>query len=179
MKKSNKQAFTLIELLVVVLIIGILAAVALPQYQVAVWKSRYANLKSLAASLAQAEEVYYLANGGYTPNLDALSIELPGITSSSISDNKSGQYTMDKALCELYFDEEDKRAYVECFILKGGGRFLSYSIAFAHDANYAGQRKCGALQSKDLGSVQQHVCKSETNKAIPDQEFSTGYGWIY
>ncbi len=55
---KNKQAFTLIELLVVVLIIGILAAVALPQYKMAVWKSRFATYRALADSLVSSARAY-------------------------------------------------------------------------------------------------------------------------
>ena len=59
----NKKAFTLIELLVVVLIIGILAAIALPKYELAVEKSRLAEALTMASSLQKAIDVYVLENG--------------------------------------------------------------------------------------------------------------------
>ena len=71
---KNKQAFTLIELLVVVLIIGILAAVALPQYEQAVLKSRAMQVVPYLKAVKNAEEVYYLANGEYTNDMDNLAV---------------------------------------------------------------------------------------------------------
>lgn len=73
----KKYGFTLIELLVVVLIIGILASVALPQYQKAVRRSQFAEILSVSRAVWQAQQIFKLANGNFAPDFDALGMELP------------------------------------------------------------------------------------------------------
>lgn len=84
-KNDSKKGFTLIELLVVVLIIGILASVALPQYQKAVAKARLAQLDTAIDTAKKNVELYLLDNGWpnggnvfLTGILSEATIDMPG-----------------------------------------------------------------------------------------------------
>ncbi len=75
----NKKGFTLLELLVVVLIIGILAGIALPQYKKALLKSRATEAINTLKAIQDAQQRYFLSNGAYvhhTTDLTPLDIEI-------------------------------------------------------------------------------------------------------
>ena len=103
----KNRAFTLIELLVVVLIIGILSAVALPQYNKAVLRSRFSEVEVKLSTMYQAIQRYHLANSTYNAtgglmvvfnNVVGIDVEIPtgqcvsGSTCSYKYGNHYGMY---------------------------------------------------------------------------------------
>jgi prepilin-type N-terminal cleavage/methylation domain-containing protein len=75
--RSDSRGFTLMELLVVVLIIGILAAIAIPQYFRVVEKGRVAEATNCFSTLKGAQERYYTKNNQYTGTNSDLDTSCP------------------------------------------------------------------------------------------------------
>ena len=121
-----KKGFTLIELLVVVLIIGILAAIAYPNYQKAVMKARIARVLPQLKAIQEAEERYYMANGKYTTNKEELDIDWKanGIENHSVFTLSSYMISYTGAgpilgRCFLHADTQDAHYKPGRFICNG------------------------------------------------------------
>ncbi len=161
------KGFTLIELLVVVLIIGILAAVAVPQYQMAVAKSRFATLKEMTKALANAEELYYLANGTYTEFFDKLDVDTPAGLEDTLEEGSKTTRTFDWGNC-----------YVGVNSVQCSNNKMAYQVRFEHAGSYPKQTWCIAWNT-DVNSIENKVCKIDTQSSTYDKKTSSYIRWIY
>ncbi len=140
---KDKSGFTLIEMLVVVLIIGILAGIALPQYRQAVLKSKYSTLKIAARSIYESENRYYLVHNNYTDDLESLNIE--------IEDSET-------VLCSVEVSDKD----VGCYLIQNGKSVFAYIIKIGGDFGTGGHHKRCFAFSTNKNDVLNRICKAET-----------------
>ncbi len=174
-EENGVRGFTLMELLVVVLIIGILAAVAVPQYQMAVLKSKFATLKDMVHSLEKAEEIYYLANGKYVLSFDSLDIDIPA--GSDEQETTRVTRTFNWGMCRLTSPRETVFA-VSCALNNDSFGSLKYQVFLNHSEN-SGERLC-YIGTADLSNSASKVCQNETGKTTPDNTSKKGYmEWWY
>ena len=155
----NKKGFTLLELLVVVVIIGILAAIALPQYKVAAGKAKFATLKNITKSLKESVERYYLVHSSYPKHFNELDIDL--VTSLGYADDNVFSISVDDITCEIWINDS---SMVICR-KKISGELMRY-----FDYVYPNAGRICEAYSKEEKSTVSRICQAETGKNINDAD---------
>ena len=158
-RKTRCVGFTLIELLVVVLIIGILSAVALPQYQTAVDKARYSSMMAAVRALKDMQKIYYLANGNYTTDIHDLEEVMPNdcsVTNAERADCKTFSLRLQLSAPYGRLNQSPKNSY---FMNLDG---LQEILCFAYkEDGERGRRLCKSMGSIQLSSSVDASCSGD------------------
>ena len=171
----NSKAFTLIELLVVVLIIGILAAVALPQYQKAVEKTRLTELVHEINIIKKISALYLLENGAPSTLHDiAPAIELGGTWQRKEGDANNWHYMTKFFMYNCNIAEVASGLYCEIYRLTEKNNPMSdslYALAIAQDTTTNTWENMCFTWNSNLGN---YACQTlhqwDNSLAIIDEE---------
>lgn len=124
---GKERGFTLIELLVVVLIIGILSAVALPQYQKAVYKSRAMKVYLGFNKLEDAQKIFYLSNGRYATSAEELDFDFG--TKTDFSMHFASNFSS-------IWDNRLKGSFFEFNFNRRNGEYVKFCSVDTKSSNY-------------------------------------------
>ena len=159
----KKQGFTLIELLVVVLIIGVLAAMALPQYRVAVGMSRASTLYAFMRGVDQAQQAFYMANNRYATTFDSLSVGIPpGFTKTDEKTITNGQ-----TRCYIMTSQGNRNISIKCYINP------SINLEKYHKDNFY---MCSADKSRE---IENQICRSLSGREEHNTVDDSGDAFAY
>ena len=148
---KNRKGFTLLELLVVVLIIGILAAIALPQYQMAVGKAKFATLKDNARTIKNSLDGYYLMHDAYTYNLNDLDVK---VTNE----------------CHIH---SNNLIYCSQNIF---GSKMNFALGFGYRH---GQKQRCFIETNVTNQLANKLCQLETGRTTPNEDYSSYKAYHY
>ena len=129
--KSLKKGFTLVELMVVIVIIGILAALAIPRFMGATNKTKVSEFKPVLKQLMVLQESYYQERNAYTNVLADLAFEVPnantarftynGIVAARVANTAIGQatYIPGKGIIDPVTNKELLNTDMACIDVEG------------------------------------------------------------
>ena len=165
----KNQAFTLIELLVAVLIIGILAAIAVPQYKKSVRKTWYAGMLPVLKNAIQAQDTYYLTNGTYATKWSQLDVQILGGGTCGINSGcQNGDYrAVNEKVCMCLGTRGPKKSptmMISFNTTSGIGGPSGYEYLFGLTEVNEYNRLNGGLYCREPASARDYHCTGSASR---------------